>query len=261
MSTERLDTYGYFMHDIARHAGDIIRSGFDTSLDVTIKDDGTPVTLIDRDIDRMVLSGIQENFPGHGYLGEETGGDTGAERFWVCDPLDGTKAYLSGIPLATFSLSLVEHGEIVCSIIHDPFMDRSLIAAKNEGTWMNGRQRKVSKQTSLKNADVHISWGDAGYLRRLSSLRDLGARVIKMDATVYVGMLVSIGNVDADIFTGNNLWDIAPQTLAVTEAGGCATTLSGNPIPATEAVAGLIISNRYIHDQIVDIVQASRGDD
>ena len=82
-----------------------------------------------------------------------------------------------------------------------------------------------------------------------------------MDATVYVGMLVSIGNVDADIFTGNNLWDIAPQTLAVTEAGGCATTLSGNPIPATEAVACLIISNRDIHDQIVDIVQASRGDD
>ncbi len=81
-----------------------------------------------------------------------------------------------------------------------------------------------------------------------------------MDATIYVGMLLSMGRIDGDIFTGNRLWDIAPQDLAVREAGGTATTLAGNPLPMTKNVDGLIISNGYIHGQLLDIVHESRKD-
>jgi fructose-1,6-bisphosphatase/inositol monophosphatase family enzyme len=258
MSSERLDKYGYFMHDIARKSGEFIRDGFDASLNVTFKSDNTPVTQIDKAVDHMVMDDIQRNFPGHGYLGEEAGGETNAESFWVCDPLDGTRPYINGLPLAAFSLSLVERGEVVSSIIHDPFTNRSVISAKNEGAWLNGHRLHVSERRSLDNADVHTSWGDERYIERVSALRKVGAKVVKIDATVYIGMLVSMGKMDADIFTGDKLWDVAAQSLIVSEAGGRATTLSGDDIVAQEVVDGLIISNGYIHDEILEIVQASR---
>lgn len=260
MSTERLDKYGNYMQNIARQAGEIIRSGFDQPLDITIKNDNTPVTPIDKVVDYLISKSIEENFPNHGYLGEETGGNTDAEHFWICDPLDGTKAYINSVPLAAFSMSLVERGEIVSSIIHDPFTQRSVLSAKNEGAWMNGKRLQVSQQNSMQNADIHLSWGDEGYIRRLRSLRTLGAKVIKMDATIYVGMLVSMGKIDGDIFTGNKIWDVAPQSLAVTEAGGKATTLDGLEIVPEEIINGLVVSNGHLHDQILDIIKASRRD-
>ena len=258
MSFERLNMYGNYMQGIADQAGDIIRSGFDQDLDVTIKDDNTLVTPIDKVVDYLVSNSVKKYFPDFGYLGEETGGNTDADRFWVCDPLDGTNTYIKSIPLAAFSMSLIEQGEIVASIIHDPFTQRSVLAAKNEGTWMNGRQLHVSKQKTLQNANIDISWGDEGYIHRLRSLRKLGAKVVKMDATIYTGMLVSMGKMDADIFTGNKIWDIAPQSLAVTEAGGQATTLNGDAVVPEETIDGLILSNGLLHDQILEIVQSSR---
>ena len=260
MSTERLDKYGSYMQNIALQAGEIIRSGFNQQLDVTMKSDNTPVTPVDKVIDYLVAKSIEENFPTHGYLGEETGGTTDAEHFWICDPLDGTKSYINSIPLAAFSMSLVERGEIVTSIIHDPFTQRSVLSAKGEGAWMNGKALQVSETSSFLNADIHLSWGDKGYIRRLRSLRRLGAKVIKMDTTIYVGMLVSMGKLDADIFTGDSIWDVAPQSLAVTEAGGRATTLSGDAIGTEKKVDGLVISNGYLHDQILDIIKTSRGE-
>jgi fructose-1,6-bisphosphatase/inositol monophosphatase family enzyme len=258
MSIERLDQYGPFLQTTANKATELIRSCFDAPLEVSYKEDGTPVTPIDKVVDYMVLSSVQSTFPDYGYLGEETGGEVSSERFWVCDPLDGTKAYINGIPLATFSLSLVEDKEIVVSIIHDPFTDRSLLAAKGEGAWMNGRQLRVSEQQTLRAADVHMSWGDEGYIHRLSTLRKLGAKVIKMDANIYIGMLIAMGKFDGDIFTGDSLWDIAPQSLAVREAGGIATTLDGNDIPVTKSVNGLILSNGYLHHKLLEIVQESQ---
>ncbi len=58
----------------------------------------------------------------------------------------------------------------VTSVIHTPFTNRSLLAAKNEGAWANGRQVRVSDKSSLNKVDIHISWGDKGYLDRLGSL-------------------------------------------------------------------------------------------
>lgn len=169
------------------------------------------------------------------------------------------KPFINGIPLATFSLSLIEGDEVVCSIIHDPFVDRSLLSAKNEGAWMNGRRMHVSETKSLKNVDIHTSWGDEGYAKRITLLRELGAKVIKMDASVYTGMLVTIGKLDADIFTGDKLWDVAAQSLAVSEAGGKATSLSGRQVTIAEYVDGLIISNGHLHDEILEIVEESRN--
>lgn len=71
-------------------------------------------------------------------------------------------------------------------------------------------------------------------------------------------MLVSMGKMDADVFTGKDPWDIAAQALAVVEAGGRATTLSGERLIITENMDGSIVSNGHIHDELVDIVKASR---
>lgn len=258
MGGARLDKYGDFMEKTALRAAEVIRGGFNAPIDVTCKEDGTPVTPVDKVVDYMVLNSIRATFPDHDYIGEETGGEISSKPLWICDPLDGTKAYINGIPLTAFSLSLIENGEVVTSIIHDPFIGRSVLAARGEGAWSDGRKLHVSDRHTLSGADVHISWGNEGYLHRLSSLRKLGAKVIKMDATIYIGMLISMGKIDGDIFTGDSIWDITPQSLAVQEAGGIATTLDGDDISITKSVNGLIVSNGYLHDKLLTIVRESR---
>ena len=255
---ERLDKYGFFMKDIADRSGEVIRGGFGQVFEVAIKDDMTPVTPIDRIVDYMVANGVKESFPGHGYLGEEVGGRLNSRHVWLCDPLDGTRPYINGIPTVAFALSLIEDGEVVSSIIQDPITHRSVISAKGEGAWMNGHKLQVSDRDTLDNANIHTSWGSEGYLTRLAAIRKLGAKVIKVDATAYMGMLVAMGKMDADMFTGNQPWDIAAQALAVTEAGGRATTMNGDKVRITESIDGLIVSNGLIHDKLVDIVQLSR---
>lgn len=255
--TNRLETYGPFMESVAQQSGAIIREGFHANLDVVFKDDLTPVTRVDYAVNTLVAERIREAFPTHGFIGEETGGMPLGEQTWVCDPLDGTRPYINGIPLGAFSLALVENGEPVCSIIHDPFVNRSVFSASGEGAWSGGRKLQVSRHSTMENADIHTSWGDKGYNKRLRSMRRMGAKVIKVDATVYAGMLVTMGKIEADLFTGQDPWDIAAQAIAVREAGGMVTTLSGERLAIAEKMEGSIMSNGYIHDNIVELVQAS----
>lgn len=255
--TSRLETYGPFMESVAQQSGAIIREGFHTPLQVAFKGDMTPVTRVDYDVNTLVAERIREAFPTHGFIGEESGGMPMDERTWVCDPLDGTRPYVNGIPLAAFSLSLIEQGEPVCSIIHDPFINRSIFSAAGEGAWSGGRRLSVSSHRTLENADIHTSWGDKGYGKRLNSMRRLGAKVIKVDATVYAGMLVAMGKLDADIFTGRDPWDIAAQALAIREAGGRTSTLTGDDLVITESMSGSIMSNGHIHDTLLELIQTS----
>ena len=258
----RLDEYGQFMHVVAARSGEIIRSGFDASLEVYTKEaDQTPVTSVDRAVNSLVADMIEAAYPQDTFVGEETGGQLSDGRNWVCDPLDGTKAFVNGIPLAAFALALVEDGQAVCSIVYDPFMRRGVVAAVGEGAWMNGKRLHVSSQGEIKDADVHISWGKKGALERVRILRNLGAKVIKMDATVYVGMLTAMGKLDADIFTGSSPWDVAAQSLAITEAGGRVSTLAGDELIIADHIDGSIMTNARLHEIIVDVVRRSLADD
>lgn len=258
----RLDEHGQFMQVVAARSGEVIRGGFEASLEVYIKEaDQTPVTYVDHAVNAIVAEMVRATYPQDTFVGEETDGQLSDGRNWVCDPLDGTKAFVNSMPLAAFALALVEDGQTVCSIVYDPFMQRGVVAAVGEGAWMNGKRMHVSDQNQIKGADIHISWGKRGALERVRFLRELGAKLIKIDATAYVGMLTAMGKLDGDIFTGTSPWDVAAQSLAISEAGGKVSTLSGGELIITDHVDGSIMTNGHLHEMIIDIVRRSLADD
>ncbi len=260
MNNHRLETYSPLIQEIVAKSGEIIRSGFDGQLQIKTKNDLTPLTQVDTDVNRYVMDRLAEEFPNDDFAGEEGCRVNHSERLWICDPLDGTRPFINGLPLGTFALALVENKQVVLSVIHDPFMNRTIYSAKGEGAWQNGQRLEVSKQASLDGADIHTCWGstESGYLRRIDNLRKVGSKVIKMDATVYAGMLVSNGKLDGDIYPGKHPWDAAAQSLAVIEAGGRVTDINGDNIDfSQDSINGAVITNGKIHDKLIELILRS----
>lgn len=97
---------------LAREAGEMIKSGFRGAVDPQRKADGTPVTATDFAVNRLVVESVASTYPDHDVIGEEESHSAtgGGEWAWICDPIDGTIPFASGLPLSTFVLALTRHG-------------------------------------------------------------------------------------------------------------------------------------------------------
>src|SRR6185369_6851970 len=100
-------THKEFALQMAQEAGGIIRSNFSMGMKKEWKEDVTPVTVSDLAINKDLIEGVKQHFPGHSVYGEEESAlIDGAEYVWVCDPVDGTLPFSHGIPTCMFSLAL-----------------------------------------------------------------------------------------------------------------------------------------------------------
>ena len=134
---------------------------------ITTKPDNTPVTDADRAVETAIREALATHRPNDGLLGEEFGSDiTGAKRYWVIDPIDGTKNFMRGVPTWATLIALVEVAEdgtqeVVVGIASSPALARRWYASCCEGAYVtfNGQSRKlaVSQVSSLTDASVAYS--------------------------------------------------------------------------------------------------------
>src|SRR5579863_530461 len=128
-----------FANTLADAAGAIIRGHFRRGIAVDDKPDQSPVTIADREAERELRRLIEARFPGDGILGEEFGGTRpDAERIWVLDPVDGTKSFISGIPLFGTLIALTEQGRPTLGVIDQPISRERWIGAAGHPTTLNG---------------------------------------------------------------------------------------------------------------------------
>src|SRR6185369_10621469 len=107
--------------------------------------DGTPVTIADTTINSMVIAELQKEFPEDLIIGEEEStGDYGMGRRWICDPLDGTAAFVAGVPTSMFSLCLVVDGMPTVAVTYEPHRKQLFTAIRGEGSYCNGKKLQVS---------------------------------------------------------------------------------------------------------------------
>ena len=238
---------------VATIAGGYIRAFFETDHLPEMKNDGTPVTIVDKKINQVVITELTAHF-GDTVVGEEesTGGP-GSGRRWFCDPLDGTKAFLWGVPTALFSLALVIDGLPVLGVVYDPFLDRLLYAVKGQGAYCNGALLHVAA-APLEGSHVAISNKLEQHIDKPASVRklvELGAFPSLVSGSVYRSCLVAkgrfVGYFDAHI----KAHDIAAAHIIVEEAGGKVTGFGGRPLDYRRYFQGVIISNGVVHDQLV----------
>ena len=242
---------------LARQAGGIIRDNFGKSLGVDFKEDDSPVTAIDKQINSLVISTLKDAYPDDGVVGEEESASTGHERYqWICDPIDGTKPFILGLPTCIFMLALSEQNVMMMSVVYDPHTDRMYHAIKGEGAYCNGNRISVSN-TSLADGFALVGSTSFRYAEALSK----AARGVEPVAGIgFKCMMIASGQGVGMINESGSIYDVGPGALMIEEAGGRVTDLAGNPLIYQRKLPGLIMSNGVAHDALLRVVQGESFD-
>ena len=230
------------MLELAQVSGDFIRPLFgQPGLAVDLKSDQTPVTQADRGAELLMRGLIARRFPDHGVLGEEYGPDRAdAEFVWVLDPVDGTKAFVTGVPLFGTLIALLHRGQPALGCIHQPVLGQ-LLVGDNASATLNGRPVRCRPTTRVADATLlTCDWltpvqhqNGAGFERLARE-----ARLSRTWGDCYGYLLLASGWADLVVDPIMNPWDVAALVPVVRGAGGVITDWHGGPpYPAASTVA------------------------
>ncbi|MEK6255750.1 MAG: inositol monophosphatase, partial [Chloroflexota bacterium] len=138
------------LEEIARKAGKILRESYGKQHEVELKGVIDPVTEVDRRSEVFILNQINERFPNHSILAEESGAeDKDKEHLWYVDPLDGTVNYAHGVPIFSISIAYAHKGQMMLAVVYDPMRDECFSAERSKGACLNGNPIHVSEETEL----------------------------------------------------------------------------------------------------------------
>lgn len=229
-----------FALDTAYQAGRSTLALFGTGHAVERKADASPVTEADREAERIMRGLIAARWPGEGIFGEEEGKSGDQSRRWVIDPIDGTKSFVSGVPLYATLLSYEEEGRATVGVAYFPALEMILYAESGSGAFADGRLIRVSAKSSLGDSVVCTgsvkSFESRGLLEGYLSI---GRQVLAMRTwcDAYGHALVAMGRVEAMLDPVVEHYDISAMRLIVEEAGGVFCGFDGGDSPEREAIS------------------------
>jgi len=241
-----------FLSELADRADALAMRWFRAAgLRVEDKADQSPVTEADRAIEAMARTVARERHPELGVLGEEEGaaGDGGLRL--IVDPIDGTRNFVRGIPVFATLLAIEVAGEVVAGVVSAPALHARWHAARGVGAFRDGRRLHVSAARSLQDALLfHGNLGPQESAPPTAFMR-LVARVARTRGfgDFYQHMLVAEGAGEIAIDPVMHPWDIAALQVMVEEAGGRATSLTGE---RSIHAMNLVTSNGALHDAALD---------
>lgn len=240
-----------FAIEAAYKAGRSTLAHFQVPLDVERKGDDSPVTIADRGAERLIREEIAKRYPEHGIYGEEEGKTGDQSRRWVIDPIDGTKSFVSGVPLYATLLAFEEDEQAIVGVCYFPALDEMIVAERGQGASWNGRSCSVSNKANL--ADAVICSASPKGLRdygKLEGTLRLADRTLahRTWCDAYGHALVATGRVEAMLDPVVNRYDVAPLALILEEAGGRFTDFQGRPGVWPEALS----TNAALHDEILE---------
>lgn len=251
-----------FAHRLADIADAITLDRYQAQdLAISTKPDNTPVTDADRSTEQAITAAIAKERAQDGIVGEEFGNTKeSAQRYWVIDPIDGTKNFMRGVPTWATLIGLVERSSdgkesVVVGIVSAPALSRRWFASKGSGayvTFADGAPKKISVSKVNSISDSSIAYSDfMGWNEKLSLFRKLldSAWRTRGYGDFWSHMLVAEGAVDVAIEPSLALWDMAALDVIVREAGG---EFSGtNGISGPFQKSGLS-TNGILHTKIVE---------
>lgn len=244
---------------LARAAGELTLHWFTSkTIPVKPKADGTPVTPADKTAEHYIRRELAALYPGDAVIGEEDGLQPGSSgRTWIIDPIDGTKAFIHGVPLFSNLIACYdEHGPAI-GVVNLPALGQTLWAGRGLGCHLDGEEVHVNHNADLSRGWICTSgfedWpGDA--LTRITA----AGPTLRTWGDAYGFVLVATGMIDAMVDPVVSLWDIAPMPVVITEAGGRFTDVTGNgdvPLDPSRDFSA-VATNATIHDELLDLVRS-----
>ena len=244
--------------EVAREAGRLALSYFDATVTVEWKQDRTPVTVADRETEKLLRRRLLERFPNDGLLGEEFGDAPGSSGFrWIIDPIDGTRSFVRGIPIWATLIGLEYNGEHIAGVAEAPAMRETYRALRGDGAFRNDRRIRVSEIATLSEAQIFYSslaWFIKG--GRRDGFLNLAARTNRQRGfgDYYGFVLVAQGSGELMVEYGVHAWDVAGLKAIVEEAGGRYSDWQGKPDIFRPDV---LVSNGRVHNEALQILNAT----
>jgi len=238
------------------------------------KPDNTPVTDADRAVETAIREALATHRNADGLVGEEFGSDKGTSgRYWVIDPIDGTKNFMRGVPTWATLIALVQVDssgaeEVVAGIASAPALARRWSAAKGHGAFVrfnsgnvddvseeldsNSSEKKISVSKVSALSDASISYSDfVGWGDRLEPFQKMLATAWRTRGIgdFWSHMLVAEGAVDVAIEPKLAVWDMAALDIIVREAGGIFTNTAGQSGPFGGSG---VSTNGLLHNAVIN---------
>jgi myo-inositol-1(or 4)-monophosphatase len=252
-----------FLHKLADASGEAILPFFRSRFDATNKASGTvfdPVTEADKAAEVVIRRLIAETFPEHGIEGEEYGLERGESEYrWVIDPIDGTRAFMAGLPVWGSLIGLMRNGRPALGIMNQPFTRERFWgdgAKATSRTWQGVRRLETRRTKELSEAILATTtpklFGPEERAR-YDTVEAL-ARITRYGCDCYAYCMVAAGQMDLVIENGLMPHDIVALIPIIEGAGGLVTSWSGESAAAGGQV--LAAANPWIHEKAVKLLTA-----
>jgi histidinol-phosphatase len=249
--------------ELAQLAGDLTLEFFQQdSLKVERKGDDSPVTAADKNAEQLIRMELQRRYPNDAILGEEFGAQAGTSEYqWIVDPIDGTKSFISGVPLYSTLVGIVQQRVCVGGIIYVPALKEIVFAARGAGAWYSakGSEPKPCHVSSrrLEEGLFVVSQVDSFERRgagQAYSALEKAAYISRSWGDGYGYLLVATGRAELMVDPIANPWDLAAVQPVIEEAGGKFTSWSGEPHVFGGDGVG---SNGLVHEQALGLLGRS----
>jgi histidinol-phosphatase len=249
---------------LAHECGELVLGHFQRGVAAELKQDGSPVTVADRECERLIRERVAQQCPEDGVLGEEFGEAPGRSGFrWIIDPIDGTKTFVAGVPLWGTLIGIEHQGRCVAGVAGYPALAEVLWGSQGEGAWhqvrgQEPRPARVSNAPALKDsllcftsAPAFERRGDWGALRELCT----ACRTARGWGDCYGWLLVATGRAEVMLDTHVKPWDLAAFAAILPEAGGVLTDWAGRPGISTGEGIG---TTARLLPEVVRIIENSK---
>ena len=243
--------------EAVRAAGALALGFFRSGIVGRPKADHTPVSDADLAVDRMLYERLVGERPDYGWLSEESVDNPSrldAARVWIVDPIDGTRAFLAGIPEWTIAAALVEHGKPVLAAVLNPATGEMFTAKRGSGAYLNGVPIAVTAAEEI--AGSHVIATKGFFKHKIWITPWPHTEHSWFNSIAYRLALIAAGRADATLsLTGKSEWDIAAAALLVEEAGGRVTDATGAALTYNKPsprMNGLVAAAPKLHDLLVE---------
>jgi myo-inositol-1(or 4)-monophosphatase len=249
------------VESIARQAGAVLISGFGNVRHIRQKGVIDLVTEFDKRSEEVILSSLQQEFPDHSILAEESGrNETISEYQWLIDPLDGTTNFAHGIPIFSVSIGLLKNNVPLVGVVYDPFRDEMFSAERGHGATLNNQPIHVSSRADLGQAVISTGFPYDVRTNPRNNLAQFAQFQLRTQAVRHLGSAAldctwtAMGRLDGYWEFGVQPWDIGAGALVVLEAGGRITFVDGDK--NFLSTASILVSNGLLHEQMLEVLTA-----
>ncbi len=244
-------------HELADAARPIAARYFRTGVTVDDKSDLSPVTIADREAETAMRELLDRHVPDHGVFGEEHGAvRTDAEYVWVLDPIDGTKAFITGLPLFGTLIGLFHRGKPVLGIIDQPILQERWLGVDGERSTLNGQPISVRACADLASAYMYSTAPGMfaeGYAQPHQALTEK-VKLFRWGGDCYAYGLLAAGHVDLVVEADLKLYDYTALIPVITGAGGTITDWKGRALGMQSDGAVVAAGDPAVHRAALEVL-------